>query len=98
MKAIGAARQAPGKYLVLWPVLCVAYAGVPLVILACAKHGLIFAQWGLLHGTEQVGVQEFRLTDELPSSPRDPSCSLLKPICLIVNSKNISQAVKVLLV
>lgn len=67
LKAIGAARQAPGKYLVLtvlWPVLCVAYAGVPCVILACAKHRLIFAQWGLLHGTEQVGVQEFKLTDE----------------------------------
>lgn len=67
LKAIRAARQAPGKYLVLtvpWPVLCVAYAGVALVILACAKHGLIFAQWGLLRGTEQVGVQEFRLTDE----------------------------------
>lgn len=67
MKAIGAARQAPGKYLaltVLWPALCVAYTGVPLVILACAKYGLVSAQRGLLHGTEQVGVQEFRLTDE----------------------------------
>lgn len=67
LKAIRSARQAPGKYLVLtvlWPVFCVAYAGVPLVILAHAKHGLIFAQWGLLHGTEQVGVQEFRVTDE----------------------------------
>lgn len=67
MKAIRDAKKAPGKYLVLtvlWSVLCVAYTGVPHVILACAKHGLIFAQWGLLHGTEQVGVQEFRLTHE----------------------------------
>lgn len=64
LKAIGAASRAPGKYLVLWPVLCVAYASVPLVILACAKHEIIFAQWGLLRGTKQVGVQEFRLKDE----------------------------------
>lgn len=67
LKAIGAARQAPGKYLVLtvlWPVLCVAYAGVPLVILAPVKCRLIFAQWGLLYGAEQVDEQEFRLTYE----------------------------------
>lgn len=79
LKAIKAARQAPGKYLVLtvlWSVLCVAYTGVPRVILACAKHGLIFTQWGLLHGTEQVGVQEFRLTDEWTVFP---SRSLILP-------------------
>lgn len=40
-------KTSHGEYLVLtvlWPVLCVAYAGVPLVILAHAKHGFIFAQ------------------------------------------------------
>lgn len=58
MKATRAARKTLGKYLALtvpWSVLCVAYTGAPHVILACVKHGLIFAQWGLLHGTEQVG-------------------------------------------